>query len=474
MDDKPRRLRLLFLDAYDSFANNIIALFEHTFATTVTRIYIDDPQFWDSATLCARKDFYSLLNLFDAVIAGPGPGTPLDAQDVGLIGELWSLSPESQLPVLGICLGFQSLALAFGAKIEILNEPRHGIITEVIHRGTHLFWDLDKIWATQYHSLHVNIQHCIQVQEKVYHARDIWSPSQACPSLEPLAWDYDHDRHNGAVLMGVVHKSLPLCGVQYHPESICTDSEGAKIVGNWLEHVRTWNAKNRVGETKPIHARETSQAAENGAHTSPLRQQSSLRVTKKSPPHRRRASWDAVKVLAEQLPMANGGYIKRLSQTLNIVDNPTASGRSKLLSLISAHLNTSDEPNQPRVVQWDSLRQSGLRVGSICELLGIPVTEAVVLESGDHCEKSSDNDNDDESDYDDGPRTDRFSIIGLFIPERTLRIHYYVYNQVLELRSGTDTVIFSMQTADVWSDLKAIVEHFRAINGPTELPFWGV
>ncbi|EON61564.1 hypothetical protein W97_00779 [Coniosporium apollinis CBS 100218] len=476
MDDEPRRLRLLFLDAYDSFANNIIALFEHTFATTVTRIYIDDQRYWDSAALCARKDFFSLLNSFDAVIAGPGPGTPLNARDVGLIGELWSLSPESRLPVLGICLGFQSLALAFGATIERLNKPRHGIITEVDHRRTHLFRDLeDKFLATQYHSLHVNIQNVVQTKREVDHVTEPWFPSQACPSLLPLAWDYDLDIHNGAVLMGVMHTntSIPFCGIQYHPESICTDSEGAKIVGNWLRHVRAWNAKHRVGETNPMHLRETPQAAENGAHTSPLRQHSPLRVKKTSPSHRRSASWAAVKVLAEQLPTANGDYIRRLSQTLNIVDNPTASGRSKLLSLMSAHLNTSDEPNQPRVVQWDSVPQAWLRVGSICELLGIPVSEAVVLESGNHCEKASDDENDDESDYDNGLRTDRFSIIGLFIPERTLRIHYHVHNQLLELRLGNDTVIFSMQTADVWSDLKAIVEHFRAINGPTELPFWG-
>lgn len=260
MDDEPRRLRLLFLDAYDSFANNIIALFEHTFATTVTRIYIDDQRFWDSAALCARKDFFSLLNSFDAVIAGPGPGTPLDARDVGLIGELWSLSPESRLPVLGICLGFQSLALAFGAKIERLNKPRHGIITQVSHRQTHLFRDLDDNFrATQYHSLHVNIQNPIQTQREIDHTRVPWFPSQACPSLLPLAWDYDLDIHNGAVLMGVMHTntSMPFCGIQYHPESICTDSEGAKIVGNWLRHVRAWNAKHRVGETNPMHVRES-------------------------------------------------------------------------------------------------------------------------------------------------------------------------------------------------------------------------
>ena len=93
--------RILFIDAYDSFTNNIISLLETRLHVEVTVIKIDDH----------IDDFATFLKPFAAVAAGPGPGDPRNLKDVGLFRELWQLDEHDVLPVLGICLGFQSLVL---------------------------------------------------------------------------------------------------------------------------------------------------------------------------------------------------------------------------------------------------------------------------------------------------------------------------------------------------------------------------
>jgi len=112
--------RILYIDAYDSFAENIISLIITSLRDdstrkypTVTKIRHDDPRF-----LHNFKAFCDFLRNFDAVVAGPGPGNPTVPDDVGIIRFLWKLESDSLLPVLGVCLGFQSLCYAFGAEVS--------------------------------------------------------------------------------------------------------------------------------------------------------------------------------------------------------------------------------------------------------------------------------------------------------------------------------------------------------------------
>jgi para-aminobenzoate synthetase len=228
---------ILFIDAYDSFSNNIIALLKEELSVSVEGIKINDPRF-----VLNDDAFHNYLQEFDAVVAGPGPGHPENASDVGLIGQLWNLPDDNLIPVLGICLGFQSLALALGGTVERLREPRHGMVTPVVHCDRDIFNKTGEIAATHYHSLHVTAWNHVERMN----VRNLWRPTKSCKEMLPLAWDLS-DGRNGPILMALRHCHKPFWGVQYHPESICTNEEGKRLIVNWWRHACAWRtAHNRV------------------------------------------------------------------------------------------------------------------------------------------------------------------------------------------------------------------------------------
>ncbi|KZF21375.1 para-aminobenzoate synthase, partial [Xylona heveae TC161] len=230
--EQPRRI--LFVDAYDSFTNNIVSLLETKLPAKVTVVHLD----------AHIPDLGNFLEPFDAVVVGPGPGNPTLPEDIGFISQIWSL-PEAQVrPTFGICLGFQSLSLASGATVGRLTQPRHGIVTEILHKGQSIFNGVGGIEATQYHSLHVDIGHPIQTRRAVSWPSELWLPTKECPLLKPLAWDCG-DLVNGAVLMGVQHLERPFWGVQFHPESACTNAECIKVIENWWAEACRWNDERR-------------------------------------------------------------------------------------------------------------------------------------------------------------------------------------------------------------------------------------
>lgn len=243
--------RLLFIDAYDSFSNNIISLLETTISCTVRTVKIDHP-----VLLASDDALYDELSHYDAVVCGPGPGSPENEKDVGIFRKIWRLSNEHMLPVLGICLGFQSLCLEFGGKICRLKGPQHGIVRKVTHigegtqaRGTP-FEGVGILRATHYQSLCADVGQNEISQEQW--ARSRWDESRFCRDLIPLAYaesdlsiPNDSGIKDDRLLVAVQHTSKPFFALQYHPESICTEPESHKIIANWFESAKVWNHQHR-------------------------------------------------------------------------------------------------------------------------------------------------------------------------------------------------------------------------------------
>ena len=183
--------RVLVIDNYDSFTYNLVQYLGELGAEP--EVVRNDVETTDE--LLARAP--------DRVIVSPGPCTPNEA---GVSVEVMRRFPEAGIPTLGVCLGHQSLAQAFGGRV-VRHVPVHGKATEIDHDGTGLFAGLPApLVVGRYHSLVVD---------------------PALPDcLEATA-------HGGGVLMAMRHRELPAEGVQFHPESVLTP-DGKRLLENFL------------------------------------------------------------------------------------------------------------------------------------------------------------------------------------------------------------------------------------------------
>ena len=188
--------RVLVIDNYDSFVYTLNGyLLQLGAETTVVRN--DDFSVDDAAAYIAD---------YDAVLLSPGPGTPADA---GVSIPIVKAVLESGQPLLGVCLGHQAIAEALGATVTHAEELMHGKTSRVEHDDSPFYADVPQPFtATRYHSLAV-------VDETVPGDLEVTS------------------RTSGGVIMGLQHRSAPLYGVQFHPESVLTQG-GYQMIGNWL------------------------------------------------------------------------------------------------------------------------------------------------------------------------------------------------------------------------------------------------
>jgi anthranilate synthase component 2 len=148
----------------------------------------------------------------DAIVLSPGPCTPTEA---GICLDLINKA-ASTIPILGVCLGHQAIGQAFGGKV-VRATPVHGKVSEIKHTGTGVFRGINgPLKATRYHSL---------VVERASMPRE-------------LAVNAETDNH---LVMGLMHTSLPVHGVQFHPESIASE-HGHLMLKNFLELAAQWNA----------------------------------------------------------------------------------------------------------------------------------------------------------------------------------------------------------------------------------------
>lgn len=188
---------LLVLDNYDSFTWNLVQLAGELGAEPV--VHRNDAVTVDAAVSPEVR----------GVIVSPGPGTPDRA---GISIPLIRAAAHHNIPVLGVCLGHQAIAEAFGGRVGRANRLMHGKTTRIHHGGEGIFEGLaDPLEVMRYHSLVVE--------------------SPLPDSLKITAWSADRER--GEEVMGVSHRELPIHGVQFHPESIATEG-GRQLLGNFL------------------------------------------------------------------------------------------------------------------------------------------------------------------------------------------------------------------------------------------------
>jgi len=184
---------ILLVDNYDSFTYNLVQflgeLGAHPYVVRNDRATVDE--------LLARAP--------DRVVVSPGPCTPDEA---GISVEAMRRFPQAGIPTLGVCLGHQSLAQAFGGLV-IRGEPVHGKTSEITHDGRTIFAGLpETLTVGRYHSLVVD------------------------PDRLPAVFEVS--ARGDGVVMGIRHRGLPAEGVQFHPESVLTD-EGKRLLRNFLD-----------------------------------------------------------------------------------------------------------------------------------------------------------------------------------------------------------------------------------------------
>ena len=228
---------ILFVDAYDSFSRNIVALLYQSIpGVNVHIIHIDTDVVSKYST-----DLSTFLRAFDGIVLGPGPGDPRDYKDVGLFEQILRHASQHSIPALGVCLGFQSICLRHGYTIGRMPLPCHGQAKLIRNTKDDIFsFPLaDELQAMSYNSLAVNVSSFVvdsSVSRSSTPATECSLGSEASVAksnsggeddeLQLLAWDDD------GYVMAVRHPVLPLWGLQFHPES-CMSRNGMDIMGNW-------------------------------------------------------------------------------------------------------------------------------------------------------------------------------------------------------------------------------------------------
>jgi len=186
---------ILMIDNYDSFTYNIVQYLGELGEEPV--VYRNDK---------ISTDELKNIN-FDALVISPGPCSPAEA---GISCDAIRYAAEQKIPTLGICLGHQSIGEVFGGKIIHAPYLMHGKVSKIVHKGEGLFANIPNHFeATRYHSLTID-------------------PETFPESLEITATTEDN------IIMGIVHKTLPIYGMQFHPESIITE-HGHTLLQNFLD-----------------------------------------------------------------------------------------------------------------------------------------------------------------------------------------------------------------------------------------------
>jgi para-aminobenzoate synthetase component 2 len=206
--------KILVLDNYDSFVYTLNGYLQQLGAET--EVLRNDA--------VSPEELPALMARFDAVLISPGPGTPAEA---GLSIAAVKNALATNQSIFGVCLGHQAIAEAMGATVTNAEELMHGKTSKVEHDNSLVFKDVPQNFnATRYHSLAI-------------------VDSTVPDDLVVTA------RTAGGIIMAVQHASKPIYGVQFHPESVLTES-GYQMLGNWLESIGLEGAAERAKSLSPM------------------------------------------------------------------------------------------------------------------------------------------------------------------------------------------------------------------------------
>jgi para-aminobenzoate synthetase component 2 len=203
-------VRILVVDNYDSFVFNLVQYLGQLGAECVV----------------VRNDEIEVTEAdkFDGVLISPGPGTP---EEAGISMAMIRYCAEQKIPLFGVCLGHQAIAAVYGGIVSRAPELLHGKTSKVHHKQVGVFKEIPSPFtATRYHSLAVE--------------RDTVSDEI----------EITGETENG-IVMGLKHKSLPIEGVQFHPESVLTE-HGHAMLANWLAECGDKDAPNRAKGLSPV------------------------------------------------------------------------------------------------------------------------------------------------------------------------------------------------------------------------------
>lgn len=203
-------MRILVVDNYDSFVFNLVQYLGQLGAECVV----------------VRNDEISVSEAdnFDGVLISPGPGIP---EEAGISMEMIRYCADRKIPLFGVCLGHQAIAAVFGAVVSRAPELLHGKTSQVHHKKSGVFTEIPSPFtATRYHSLAVE-------RETVPSELEITGTTES------------------GVVMALRHKTLPIEGVQFHPESVLTE-HGHLMLANWLAACGDKDARSRAVGLSPV------------------------------------------------------------------------------------------------------------------------------------------------------------------------------------------------------------------------------
>ena len=203
-------MRILVVDNYDSFVFNLVQYLGQLGAECVVK----------------RNDEVvpSDADNFDGVLISPGPGTP---EEAGVSMEMIRYCADQKIPLFGVCLGHQAIATVFGGVVSRAPELLHGKTSQIHHNQSGVFSELPSPFtATRYHSLAVE-------KESVPEVLEVTGKTES------------------EIVMGLRHKTLPIEGVQFHPESVLTE-HGHAMLANWLTQCGDKFAKEKAIGLSPV------------------------------------------------------------------------------------------------------------------------------------------------------------------------------------------------------------------------------